>query len=325
MAWLKNLFSVLNSLNGQPVPQRVRQDWRGAVTVTDDPVGDQTVFQVGTGQDASFGALTAQTLAVGGLTLQQEPTVTTSAGETKNLLQTALTIPEGKTVIVRVIVKATVYTGTQIAPYILDAFGVYSTAGGVTSTEEAIIENAGSLIDSPPFGGSIPTVSVAGTANAGGIVRLTCNTVGMSTHPIVLVSSVGGTVEANGTWEGSVHSTTELDLPAVAFSHAYTSGGQVQVLGSSGLVLSGSALQVQATGLVAPAYRNNDPVLAFALRSNANGVYMVTRTGNGTTSAVGTGPSGTGSNIADGGAHFAYVGAGTGVPVTWQVVRLEIL
>jgi hypothetical protein len=61
MGWLANLYSVLVSVAGQPVPQRVRQDFSGpgAPTVTDNPAKDRTDFYFpGTPASGAFGNTT---------------------------------------------------------------------------------------------------------------------------------------------------------------------------------------------------------------------------------------------------------------------------
>ena len=71
--------------------------------------------------------------------------------------------------------------------------------------------------------------SVAGTANNGaGLVRVTVtSTTGWTTGDYKTLSSVGGTTEANGTWEITVVDGTHIDLTGSTYANAWTSGGIV--------------------------------------------------------------------------------------------------
>lgn len=75
---------------------------------------------------------------------------------------------------------------------------------------------------------TIGNVAVSGTANSGGLVRLTVSsTSGWSTGDIKVVASVGGTTEANGTWTITVVDGTKITLQGSTYANAYTSGGYV--------------------------------------------------------------------------------------------------
>lgn len=71
--------------------------------------------------------------------------------------------------------------------------------------------------------------TITGAANNGsGKVRLTVGaTSGWTTGDTKTISGVGGTTEANGTWQITVIDGTHIDLPAVSYANAYTSGGIV--------------------------------------------------------------------------------------------------
>jgi hypothetical protein len=74
---------------------------------------------------------------------------------------------------------------------------------------------------------AIATAVTGAAAGTGGVVRLAVvSTLYMATNDTVIVASVGGTVEANGTWVATVVDATHIEIP-VAFVHAYTSGGSV--------------------------------------------------------------------------------------------------
>ncbi len=75
------------------------------------------------------------------------------------------------------------------------------------------------------------TLAVSGAAdNGSGAIRLTTATMtglGIVSNDLLSVSGVGGTVEANGQWTVTVINATHLDLQGSTFTHAYTTGGQV--------------------------------------------------------------------------------------------------
>lgn len=65
--------------------------------------------------------------------------------------------------------------------------------------------------------------SAAGT---GGVVRLQVDsTQQVNTNDTVIVSAVGGTTEANGTWPVTVIDATHIELQGSVFVHAWTAGG----------------------------------------------------------------------------------------------------
>lgn len=73
------------------------------------------------------------------------------------------------------------------------------------------------------------SLAVTGAANNGsGLVRLTTATHKLKDGDRVMVSNVGGTVEANGSWFITKNSGSTFDLNGSAFSNAYTSGGTVK-------------------------------------------------------------------------------------------------
>jgi hypothetical protein len=81
-----------------------------------------------------------------------------------------------------------------------------------------------------------PVLTVTGVVNnGGGNVRLTIGGAGvpswLATGAPVSVQGVGGTTEANGTWTVTVVDSAHLDLGAVAYANAYTSGGRITVTG----------------------------------------------------------------------------------------------
>lgn len=71
-------------------------------------------------------------------------------------------------------------------------------------------------------------LALTGAGGAGGEIRLTVgSTTGWNTGDYATIKEVGGTTEANATWEITVIDSTTLDLNGSTFSNAYTSGGYV--------------------------------------------------------------------------------------------------
>lgn len=76
-------------------------------------------------------------------------------------------------------------------------------------------------------------LSVSTTANNGsGLIRITTTAAhGLSDAARVTIHDVGGTTEANGTWEinydTTLHLTTQFDLVGSTYASAFTSGGKV--------------------------------------------------------------------------------------------------
>lgn len=64
--------------------------------------------------------------------------------------------------------------------------------------------------------------------NGSGLIRLTVgSTSGFTTGDYKTIAEVGGTTEANGTWQITVVNGTTIDLQGSTFSNTYTSGGYV--------------------------------------------------------------------------------------------------
>jgi hypothetical protein len=105
------------------------------------------------------------------------------------------------------------------------AAGLYTnntmTVSGVVGTVEANgtyqIENV------------IVTKNVLGAADngSGGIRLQVADTTHFVNGGLVTVASVGGTIEANGTWRILIYDATHIDLQASVFADAWTSGGTV--------------------------------------------------------------------------------------------------
>lgn len=76
--------------------------------------------------------------------------------------------------------------------------------------------------------GSVATAVTGAAAGTGGNIELAVvSTVNMFTNDVARVSSVAGTVEANGAWQITVVDATHILLQGSTFANAYTSGGSV--------------------------------------------------------------------------------------------------
>lgn len=104
--------------------------------------------------------------------------------------------------------------------------------------------------------------TITGAAdNGSGKVRLTVeSTAGWTTGDTKTISSVGGTTEANGTWLITVVDGTHIDLAAVTFANAYTSGG---IVGGSIDLLSFSLDSVATASLPGVAAFDSSHALGF--------------------------------------------------------------
>lgn len=72
---------------------------------------------------------------------------------------------------------------------------------------------------------------ITGTANNGGLVRITSAAHGLQTNDRVIQASVGGTTEANGTFSVTYVDANTYDLQGSTYANAYTSGGTWTLLG----------------------------------------------------------------------------------------------
>lgn len=127
-------------------------------------------------------------------------------------------------------------------------FGFTSASASVTVTHTAHGVNVG---DTAIFAGSATSATVSGAvAGTGGVIKLTVNSsTGMTTGDSnVVVSGVGGTTEANGTWTITVVDSTHISLSGSTFVHAYTSGGSVSDPFTYGVNMNGTFVCVTVTG-----------------------------------------------------------------------------
>ncbi len=118
----------------------------------------------------------------------------------------------------------------KIIPYIIGLLLMAAPALATTSIKYSQLTSGGNILTTDKFP-VLRTLAVSGAAdNGSGLIRLTVATMtglGIATNDLLSVSGVGGTTEANGQWAVTVVNATHLDLQASTFTHAYTTGGQV--------------------------------------------------------------------------------------------------
>ncbi len=118
----------------------------------------------------------------------------------------------------------------KIIPYIVSLLLMTTPAMATTSIKYSQLTSGGTIATTDKFP-VLRALAVSGAANNGsGLIRLTVATMtglGIATNDLLSVSGVGGTTEANGQWAVTVVNATHLDLQASTFTHAYTTGGQV--------------------------------------------------------------------------------------------------
>lgn len=97
------------------------------------------------------------------------------------------------------------------------------------------------------FGDNTVVRAVTGTANSGGLVRLTLTTTrGLMTGNTMVVSGVGGTTEANGTWVITVVDSTHVTLTGTTYANAYTSGGSTSTSAGYMRIISDGGYVIEA-------------------------------------------------------------------------------
>ena len=71
--------------------------------------------------------------------------------------------------------------------------------------------------------------TITGCVNNGsGLIRVTATNHKLRDNDHVVISSVVGTVEANGTWFVTFVNANAVDLKSSTFTNAYTSGGTLK-------------------------------------------------------------------------------------------------
>ncbi len=127
------------------------------------------------------------------------------------------------------------------------------------------------------FGDNIVTRAVTGTANSGGLVRLTLTTTrGLLTGNTMVVSGVVGTTEANGTWTITVIDTTHVDLQTSTYASGYVSGGATVTSAGYMRIKYQGAYVVEASKAITGATKANPCVLHIVGHGYAIGdwIYM---------------------------------------------------
>lgn len=118
-------------------------------------------------------------------------------------------------------------------------------------------------------------LSVTGAAdNGSGAIRLTLSELSNANFDIhgqnfIVVYGVGGTTEANGTWQFTIVDSTHIDLIGSAFTHAYTSGGAI---GGSLDALPFSLDSISTAAIAALAAMSADNELAFFTGDNMEAI-----------------------------------------------------
>ncbi len=76
---------------------------------------------------------------------------------------------------------------------------------------------------------STDSVTITGTANAGGLIEITTSGAhSLTTGQYVIVYGVAGTTEANGTWKLTTTAANKFTLDGSTFTNAYVSGGNLK-------------------------------------------------------------------------------------------------
>jgi hypothetical protein len=155
-----------------------------------------------------------------------------------------------------------VANGTQFDFLHLTCAYGYSSGGIFNGCEITSSISGGAITDGA--GGApggveyIAQSTVLGTSSGtGGKVKLlVVSTATMQTGDTVLVTGVGGTTEANGSWSITVVDTTHIELIGTVFANAWTSGGlvedtsQVAVIGTASGVGGVVRLMVTSTAVM---------------------------------------------------------------------------
>lgn len=114
------------------------------------------------------------------------------------------------------------YTATEAPGTNKNTLLIKANAKGAWSTSH-VLYNVQSMVADDS---AVNQKTVTGAVNNGsGLIRLTVTGHGYTTGDRIVVDSVGGTTEANGSWRVTVIDPNTLDLQGSAFSNAYTSGG----------------------------------------------------------------------------------------------------
>lgn len=122
--------------------------------------------------------------------------------------------------------------------------------------------------------------SVTGTANLGGVIKVTVTTHGLSTGATVFLAGVGGTVEANGAWVITVVDANHFTLDGSVFTNAWTSGGTAYTptlaaftadnAGSPSSAISANLVTQSVTSLIGVSVSNVDAWIGDDTENNGS-------------------------------------------------------
>lgn len=114
------------------------------------------------------------------------------------------------------------------------------------------------------FGDNIVVRAVTGTADAGGLVRLTlASTRGLMTGNTMVVTGIVGTTEANGTWVITVIDATHVTLTGTTYANAYVSGGSTSTSAGYMRVVSDGAYVVEDSNAITAITRASPGVFSY--------------------------------------------------------------
>ncbi len=252
--------------------------------------------------------------------------VSTTNGETVALVS-PVPIGAGQLVTLRANVQAKLATPTQFAALsfacAVQAYRLGSASAAFGQLAEVVA--AETNIPSPPYdpitisAPGMPTITVSAAAdNGSGLVRLTVDdTSALLTGNTVKVAGLTVCTEANDSWTVTVINGTHLDLQGSALVRAGADSGSVVPSGAVGVSLGAASVSIVANGIQPARWLQSQAVTGFDVRwdSTSNRTYVCVTAG--TTSNAGTGPSGTGTGIVDGTAHWDYAFAGRQCPIVW--------
>lgn len=105
--------------------------------------------------------------------------------------------------------------------------------------------------------------------NGSGLIKITCDSHGLTTGQCVIIQDVEGCVEANGVWIITVVDTSHFTLDGSTFSNAWTTGGTVGQGETIRITFTGTLTTDQSVVMLC-AYRNTNGVfVAFASKQVA--------------------------------------------------------
>lgn len=309
---------------GVAYPTRNRVRFEGAATVADDPVYGETVVTVGgDGTSPTFDTVSAQSLVLGSntpaqYTLSAQPSVPTTTGATVNLLAAAIPLVAGKSTSITVWAKGVLQSAATIVTYDAVFNASYSRPSTGNATLYNLIGGTAYFAPAPFTDGVNGPQTISAAASSGGQIELT---IGDSTDihvsaTMAITGATGGL--ANGSYIiDSIPDGTHVVLRGTTYSSTGT--GTLSPQGQFGASVTSNAAQITGTGIAPAPYIPGEVVAVGAVRTSPAGVYIVSSPG---TTASGTGPTGTGTNIGSGSAAFDY--HGPNCVIVWTACSVEV-